>query len=435
MNLFMQRPVQSIFLYLLVAIQFWSMIHTNKLLNQHPNKQASKQEPDTIVIVHPNKHPNKNLTPSSLSMNDSEDQQTQPQNPEMVERTMSRDASHDHDHHEPPLQGTHFINNTINILSSPSSPLRHFCSRAPSSNPQRYRNSPYLVVTFVGSNYLRTMNVWLHHYRKHLDHNQGNRRILLIVALSDTAFHEVQSFLTKDNTTENIGPTIVMQANKSGMSLWALRVKLLQGLATTFPCLDLLFTDLDALWLQDPHAAILSSPRHRQSDIIASRGKFPPVCSLTAKDTACFGFIYFRNSIALRELLSKVDRAMPQNGNDDQHALNCVLAKDYELVLSNSWQTLKDGNKVGSYRSSKLGNSTNITISLLPYSQVIRQCKSSAMAKRAVVAHCLTSKTGTAKMAMFKRMNLLPPNLTNTNTRVPSGGVRFTRPAKFRSVL
>ena len=409
MNLLKQRAVSLILLSLLMAIHVWSIFHAKWLPTNHPNNQASRQD-----VVHPNKNPNKNMTSLSLSMNDSEDQQTQPQNPEMVERTMSPDSSHDHDHREPPLQGTHFIKNTTNIFSSPRSPLRHFCSRALRSNPQPYRKSPYLVVTFVGSGYLSTMHVWLHHYRKHLDHNQGNRRILLIVALSDTAFHEVQSFLTNDNTTENIGPTIVMQANdldfeKSLMSLWAFRVKLLQDLVTTFPCLDLLFTDLDAVWLQDPHVTILSSRRHRQSDIIASRGKFPPVCSLTAKDTACFGFIYFRNSIALRQLLSKVNRAMPRNRNDDQHALNCVLANDYELVLSNSWRTLEDGNKIGSYRSSQQENSTNITISLLPYSQVIRQCKASAMAK-AVVAHCASDKKGTAKMEMFKRMNLLPPN-------------------------
>jgi hypothetical protein len=298
------------------------------------------------------------------------------------------------------------VSNRTEDLFAPNSPL-HFNNTASSKSSTRD-----LVVTFVESGYLDTLSIWLHYYKQH-DHS---RRILCLFAVTDTAFDQIRSVLlsNQNNILQDLGPIILTQANlpsaaKAHEKLWKLRVQMLHRMAHAFPTTNILFSDADALWLHDPQELYLH-PQHESSEVIASRGTFPFACPLGRDGqqgaTACFGFVYFRNTPAFRKLTSDLInnmRARHGNAYDDQRAMNCILHKQYEAVKNS---TLHDGSMVLTY-------DPLITVTLLPYSQVLRKCHlfHGDILSTVTVAHCQSHSTGKSKMEVFEKFQLTPQNV------------------------
>lgn len=265
-----------------------------------------------------------------------------------------------------------------------------------------------LVVVFVTKSYLDTLTVWLHYYKQH--YTPMSRRVLCIFAI-DNAYDPIRKVLSSNQlgVMEGIGPVIVVKTELAVKlyEIWKMRLKLLQQLSAGLPNMNFLLSDTDALWLQDPQILM---DQYNQSDAVASTGLSPTRCRLEGKRTACFGFVYFRNTQSFQELAQEMS-ARREEYADDQAALNCVLRRSaaYRKVLEEKRQ---DGSSVLVYEQPSKKDGLNFTISLLSDRQVIRKgCVKGVKRAGAVVAHCLAPKTGTRKMANLERFHLLPQDL------------------------
>jgi hypothetical protein len=301
-----------------------------------------------------------------------------------------------------------------------------------------------LVVVFVDTTRLETLGVWLDHYKQH--DNSG--RILCIFAVSKMAYNKASQVLSSPATQDklgNVGETLLINLHpgkdmKNLHNLGVARLQMMRRIINTFPNLNVLYTDTDAIWLKDP-AQLYHHPQHQSSNIVASRGTYPQHCPIAGEAngdlaTIWFGFTYFRNSPDLRQLVLNVEDDIGKYQYDDQHAINCVLSNLYNsnnLVsmyyeFHTSVITLEDGSLVRSFRNN--GVVHNIKASLLPYHQVQRHCddmtkvtslrrklvdsrvdggrKVAETLEDVVVAYCYAEeKEGNSKMASFERYGFL----------------------------
>ena len=345
-----------------------------------------------------------------------------------------------------------FMRNTTSDLLDPvNGPL---ASISNSNCPLCACSVADIIMTFVDDGYLDTLSIWLHYYRP-LDHSH---RILCLFALSESSFHKVERLISdnQDNFREDFGQIVVVQANthsskktKKLETLWAYRMRTLSQFLHTFPSLNLIFTDLDAVWLRDPQPLLApSSPTQIQTqtqsnntssmamsiDIVASQATFPPECAILKQSkqkhqiedigadggTAVFGFIYFLNTPATRRIAADLaKKASSQTTFDDQRALNCHLYQDYDLSAS---ELFSDGSFLLHYNSTttdiKHNNNNDemtpsLSLRLLTGSQVVRHCDKyrKILHQSATVAHCGSQKTGKSKMKMFHAADLLPSDL------------------------
>ena len=290
-----------------------------------------------------------------------------------------------------------------------------------------------LVVIFVDTTYLETFGVWLDHYKQH--DNSG--RILSIFAVSEMAFNKISiAFSSHPTQTKlgGVGETLLVNLNPGKDiqnddhfldRLWAVRLQIMRRIINTFPNVNVLYTDADAIWLKDP-VQLYNHPRHLSSNIVASRGTYPDDCPLgkELKDdpinhlntaTICFGFTYFRNSPDMQQLTQNLENAIARYRNDDQIVINCVLSLQYGTSddvnihdpISMATFTQDDKSIIRSFFGKVIAH--NIKVSLLPYEQVTRRCdRDSGMLDNAVVAHCFTTqKEGQSKMQIFEKYGFL----------------------------
>ena len=129
---------------------------------------------------------------------------------------------------------------------------------------------------------------------------------------------------------------------------------------------------------------------------------------------------FFRNTAAFRRLSSDLVGNINKYSNDDQKAMNCILHKDYELVTRN---ILQDGSMVLTYHQDAGDDADGpddndaehkLTVTLLPYSQVLRNCRKAKNVEKlsnVTVAHCLTGKKGESKMKMYSQLHLVPSDV------------------------
>lgn len=310
------------------------------------------------------------------------------------------------------------------------------------ANFHGHQNDPYDVscqslvgvISFVDTSYLDVLSVWLHHYKR-LD---NSNRVLILLGLSETAYQKMKSVFeaNENDVLQNIGrsvivlkadlPTNTTTKQERLSSIWTMRIKMLHKFLTSYPFLNFIFTDLDALWLKDP-LPILANPRTNfyanfpklnptlTSDIVASKATFPPECSLLGQaqslhllpsgtdihgGTAVFGFIYFRNTPPTRNLAAILSANTVTPSFDDQRELNCYLHNKIQLVSANQFE---DGSALLTYQN---GGPTRIR--LLSHLQVLRHCNPENLRDREniTVIHCLSEKTQEAKTRTFNKFQL-----------------------------
>lgn len=289
-----------------------------------------------------------------------------------------------------------------------------------------------MVVVFVDTTYLETFGVWLDHYKQH--DNSG--RILSIFAVSEMAYEEVAVAFSSPEMHDkltNLGETLLVNLNPGKdirnaghflKKLWVVRLGIMRRIIETFPKVNVLYTDADAIWLKDP-VQLYNHPKHLSSNIVASRGTFPGNCALGKElhngpnrldtVTICFGFTYFRNSPDVLQLARNLANAVSRYDDDDQEAINCVLNLQYQSndevninkPSSMAALTHEDGTIIRSFSGKVIAH--NIKVSLLPYEQVTRRCdRDTGMLENAVVAHCYTNrKEGESKMHAFEQFGFL----------------------------
>ena len=160
--------------------------------------------------------------------------------------------------------------------------------------------------------------------------------------------------------------------NCKKLDLWGIRVHLLKYLMHESDY-NLLFTDADALWLQNPfyyfHKNILN---FEKMDLIGSRAPYPYQLNCghfyeyysktnnlnytshimenkmagLSHDRICFGFVYFRNSPGSKLLAQLMMADLDRYHQDDQITLNCVVSDHKHFKYSN-W-SVDDVNSIDS---------------------------------------------------------------------------------------
>ena len=143
-------------------------------------------------------------------------------------------------------------------------------------------NEVNLVVTFVDATYVDVAEVWYYHYRK----NKPNCGVVLcMVAVDDAAYEAaVDRFGGNASETDDL---FILQAppnwERRYRKLWVLRVDFLHAVRRSYPGWNVLFSDVDAVWQDDPFETLFEPLAGRRrgdgnggggggADVIASGG-------------------------------------------------------------------------------------------------------------------------------------------------------------------
>lgn len=193
----------------------------------------------------------------------------------------------------------------------------------------------------------------------------------------------------------------------SERDLWETRVRALSCLVTEGH--DVIMSDSDALWLRDPMEYIdLSS----NSNVIASRGSYPPELRMEWGSTICMGFVMFRATGAAMDIFLGVMARIVLDTGDDQVAVNRAAVE-----LGIVWDTSSDMRHI---RSKGIGKGTiaglsspygdSFEIALLPHNKFTRICQGTPVTNETMVAHCFHDKVPSAKTGWMKELNLWAPD-------------------------
>ncbi|EJK69342.1 hypothetical protein THAOC_09411 [Thalassiosira oceanica] len=286
-----------------------------------------------------------------------------------------------------------------------------------------------LVLIFVDDTFVDVFEIFLEYYGRH----RNEDRILCVFTSSRTAQKRVGdimsgaqaldsgrfiNYFTKQGLASgralliNIGKiSRVKQSLQKGKSkiwrnLWPLRIEIMRRVLSGFPQLNIILSDADAIWLQDPSELWSSSG----SDLIASRGTYPgrSRCAFAYEEdettplSVCLGWSYFRNTEAVRLLLIDLELLLPTLHNDDQLSINCLLHRQYQKL---GWFLDSDGSNTQVYR--RLGvDFKSIQVTVLPYSKIIRNCEEGFLSTTTVtVAHCHFRRRGIEKRMRISNKN------------------------------
>mmetsp|Transcript_9343 Transcript_9343/g.21723 ORF Transcript_9343/g.21723 Transcript_9343/m.21723 type:complete len:380 (+) Transcript_9343:202-1341(+) len=283
-----------------------------------------------------------------------------------------------------------------------------------------------LVLIFVDDTFVDVFEVFFEYYGR----LRNADRILCVFTSSRTAQERVGDIMSGEHELAsgralliNIGkisrvkPSLKKGKSKIWRNLWPLRIQIVRRVLGSFPQLNIILSDADAIWLQDPSGLWSSS----ESDIIASRGSYPGRCAFAFEEdgatplSVCLGWSYFRNTEAVRLLLIDLELLLPTLHNDDQLSLNCLLHRQYQKLRQ--WLH-SDGSNTQVYR--RLGvDFKSIQVTVLPYSSIIRSCEEGFLSTTTVtVAHChirrnvdkekrISNKNADSKIHTLKRLGFV----------------------------
>lgn len=104
--------------------------------------------------------------------------------------------------------------------------------------------------------------------------------------------------------------------------LWTLRLRFLSELLHAG--IDVLFSDLDVILAQDPR------PLFKKADVVASRGLFPPSTRKTWGGTICMGFIYFKSTSQVLQVVERaIEIEITEDRDDDQVIMNLAFLEAF----------------------------------------------------------------------------------------------------------
>eukprot|EP01035_Chromulina_nebulosa_P029911 gene29911-39701_t len=121
-------------------------------------------------------------------------------------------------------------------------------------------------------------------------------------------------------------PSRLRVGRKYAMSVWLARLDFMISLLASGS--DILLSDVDAIWLQNPMKTLLRVAN--DSDIVAGKGWYPIELHRLWGSTLCLGFAYFKSSAFTIALLKEVsqlmkDEQLDPDRVDDQYSVNRVL--------------------------------------------------------------------------------------------------------------
>lgn len=188
------------------------------------------------------------------------------------------------------------------------------------------------------------------------------------------------------------------QTRMTTTGLWRNRVETLNTLIQAN--YTVLMSDADALWIRDPWPWLEFFHSVHGTEVVASRGSFPPSVFKKYGLTACMGFTAFFQSDDTRWLVSQMLEGMHGSMKDDQVALNTVLGnvnlffEDGETLQSRREST---GVSVAQGTERRPG----LRVAFLPSRKVVRICNDIQDYYRdkdsIVILHCFVEKIGESK--------------------------------------
>lgn len=170
------------------------------------------------------------------------------------------------------------------------------------------------IVAFGNSRYKRIAHNWALYLQHHKIENYT------IYSLDQ----EIYDYLCKNNINTEL---LSLNIFKGQSWNWIERLKFIHNLLKKN--INVLHSDLDAVWLNNPLSLI-----ERQYDIVASTGTFPKDVYKKVGHTLCMGWIYYKSSTIVKELFESVLNAKTHDNFDDQEEFN-------REIFNGNWQNLK----------------------------------------------------------------------------------------------
>ena len=170
------------------------------------------------------------------------------------------------------------------------------------------------IIAFGNSRHKRIAHNWALYLQRHKIENYT------IYSLDQ----EIYDYLCKNNISTELLSLNIFEGQSWD---WIERLKFIHNLLKKN--INVLHSDLDAIWLKNPLSLIES-----EYDIVASTGTFPKdVCDRVGY-TLCMGWICYKSSTIVKELFESVLNAKTHDNFDDQIEFNREL-------FNGNWQNLK----------------------------------------------------------------------------------------------
>lgn len=233
----------------------------------------------------------------------------------------------------------------------------------------------HLVLVTVNHEYHEVFLNWLIYYQrvcKTLDHLQ-------VLSLDKSTM----DFMRKRGISALEPPVNLRDRH----AIWSYRMGMINKYLEVG--IDIVQTDIDAIWLQDPFPWFRS-----EAGIVGSQGKFPPAAAKVWGTAFCMGFMYFKSSPVSRHFLNDfVETLRSSPSPDDQRDFNLLL-------LSRNATTIADHRPQSSGPALTLRVNVSahqsLTLEMLPREEFVRYCKAPELQHngRIVILHCHTNKVG-----------------------------------------
>ena len=316
---------------------------------------------------------------------------------------------------------------------------------------------PHKVILVVSIDYLPIFFNWMLFYL----HICPNRENLFIICINKETSKEMSKYgiscsYSYDSPNSNVKSTVFdrhkvssedpssgsnvaatgllptsTNVQSSGHAIiWKVRVSLAKQLLEQN--VDVLICDIDAFWIRNPYPSIQLS----ESDITASRAKFPSNIYYKFGASLCMGFVYIRaNPVTLSLWNVFYKHMLISELSDDQEILNQLIfirgqavfpekhnnpitisqRMSNETAAPNKALVTSTNNHAPNLKVLEFESSTSCdtgtfyfkrnksTITLLAQSEFMRSCNSyKEVLNTAIVAHCYAPKKGLTKETLFR---------------------------------
>lgn len=170
------------------------------------------------------------------------------------------------------------------------------------------------IVAFGNSRYKRVAHNWALYLQHHKIENYT------IYSLDQ----EIYDYLCKNNINTELLSLNIFEGQSWN---WIERLKFIHNLLKKN--INVLHSDLDAVWLHNPLSLIENG-----YDIVSSTGTFPEDVYDKVGYTLCMGWIYYKSSSIVKELFESALNAKTHDNFDDQLEFN-------REIFNGNWQNLK----------------------------------------------------------------------------------------------
>ncbi len=251
-------------------------------------------------------------------------------------------------------------------------------------------NREALTVTFVDSNYLPLLQIWLPRL-----HELGVRRVKVFCLDS----------VTRDWCQAEAVDCAAVEWSGDLRDLWVQRIRIFSGLLAAGE--EFVHSDIDAIWVRNPLQE--GSACGRQEDLLFSQGTvWPPDVHDRWGFVLCCGWFRARPTAPAQAFFQGLEADVQVSG-DDQISVNRLLT-----LLGARWSHLRTGDyqlpfrdrAVQCWREPVRAVTANggLSIALLPHREFQRLPEESS---HALVKHYLTPKSCAQKLSALRAYGLI----------------------------